>query len=620
MQKRFSAKDTVLVAMLALLFFTLLLAMYMVDRQWLKLAEVEQILREQADDLRNIRTRMRGLEQNLRSGNVQLAADQGSEVPPAFERAYGASRRGDYAQGDWLVTALGSRLKTISPLVSTDAYSSDIQSHVLETLLTRDPETLEWQGLLARDWTISDDGMQFTFNLRRDVTFSDGKPFTAEDVVFSFDFIMNPEIAAPRARAYYEKVASVTSNGSHQVVFTFKEPYFNSMALAGGMEILSRDFYQPYLENPETFNQSRGLLIGTGPYRLRDPKSWTPDQGLVELERNPRYWGPVAPSFDKILWKVIENDSARLTTYRNGEIDVYGARPQEYKKLLDDGKLQQRSRHFEYMSPVGGYSYLAWNQDKSGQPTPFADQRVRRAMSLLTDRQRIIDEIYLGQAELAISPFNPRSNQHDPALTPIPYDLDRALALLREAGYQDRDGDRVLEDSAGNPFRFELTYFQDNEDTKRMALLLKDLYARAGILMQPKPTEWSVMLDVLDKRNFDAITLGWTSGIETDIYQMFHSSQSLQGGDNFIGYANPALDQLIDRARATVDEDTRMELWQQAEGILQKDQPYTFLVRRKTLLFVDKRLQGLEVTRLGLNLSLLPIEIYVPAALQKYGQ
>jgi len=162
-----------------------------------------------------------------------------------------------------------------------------------------------------------------------------------------------------------------------------------------------------------------------------------------------------------------------------------------------------------------------------------------------------------------------------------------------------------------------MTFFQDNEDTRRMVLFLRDLYARAGIVMRPRPTEWSVMLENLQNKNFDAITLGWTSGIEIDIFQMFHSTQTMEGGDNFIGYRNPELDRLIDAARAEVDEEKRMMLWQQAERIMIADQPYTFLFRRNTLAFVDERIANLENTPLGLNLMAVPVEVYVPAALQR---
>lgn len=605
----------------AVIVVLLVLVMVQIDRQWQRMADMTRIMQEQAEDLRRTRGVLRELEQTLRSG-VQLSAATATHAPAAaasdgFARARAAAAQPDYAQGDWLMLSFGTGLRTLTPLVSSDAYASEVQSYVIEPLVTRDPDTLEWQGLLAESWEVSDDGMRIVFNLRRDVTFSDGVPFTARDVAFSFEFIMNEAIAAPRARAYYAKIARVTALDDHRVEFVFAEPYFNSFLLAGSMDILAEHFYRRFLDDPRAFNESRGLLLGTGPYRLSSPESWTPDQGRVELERNPRYWGPVDPSYDRIVWRVIENDSARLTTFRNGDIDVYTARPREYQKLLDDAALQARSAHFEYMSPVAGYSYIAWNQSRGGKATRFADARVRRAMTHLTDVQRMIDEVILGYGEVAVSPFSARSKQHDAALTPIPFDLERAVQLLKEAGYADRNGDGILEDEAGVPFEFELTFFQDNEDTRQMVLFLRDVYARAGVVMKPRPSEWSVMLEDIKNKNFDAVTLAWTSGIEVDIFQIFHSSQAIEGGDNFVSYRNPELDRLIDAARAEVDEDARMALWRQAEAHLVADQPYTFLLRRQTLAFVDKRIANLVNTSLGLNLMMVPVETYVPLAAQR---
>ena len=617
MEKRFTFKDLFLFACLGLLFVTLLLSMYMVDRQWAEMARIQSTVREQAEDLHALRGLLSGADQRVRTDVGMVSSDLRGDL--AFERARKAEQLPGYKRGDWLVSSFGTALKTITPLVSTDAYAGEVQSYILESLLTRDTETLEWLGLIAKSWRVSEDGLTFTFQLREDVKFSDGVALTADDVAFTFAFIQTPEIAAPRERAVYDKIASVTATGQYEVVFQFKEPYYDSLAMAGGISILPRHFYEPYLKAPEKFNQSKGLLLGSGPYRLADPKGWTPDQGLVELQRNPRYWGP-QPSFDRLLWKVIQNDAARLTTFRNGEIDAYGARPREYQTLREDKELSARTQQFEYMSPTAGYSYIGWNQKRSGKPARFADKRVRQAMTYLTDIQRINDEIMLGYAEAAVSPFSPHSKQHDVALVARGFDLEKAKQLLKDAGYADRNKDGVLEDAQGKPFEFELVFFQDNEDTKRIVLFLKDLYARAGIVLVPKPTEWSVMLDLINKRDFEAITLGWTSGVETDIYQIFHSKQIEGGGDNFVHYKNSALDQLIDQARGTVDEAKRMPLWQQAERIMYEDQPYTFLMRRQSLIFVDKRIHNLQVTKLGLNMGSVPVEIFVPEGQQKYKQ
>jgi peptide/nickel transport system substrate-binding protein len=599
MKKQLTTWDWLLFSLLITLIFSILLVMYQIDRQWLKLTAIETAMTEQAKDMRELRT-ARGSGAVMNDSSLQNTASK--EVSLAFKRANDATHLADYAQGDWSVEAFGTNLKTITPLVSTDAYASNVQSYVLESLINRNPDTLNWEGLIAKNWSISDDGLVIRFQLREDVNFSDGITLTADDVVFTFNFIMTEVIQAPRDRAYLEKIKSVQAKGKFEVVFTFKEPYFEALSLAGSMPILAKHFYESYLKEPQKFNESKGILLGSGPYKLLDAKSWSPDKGSIELVRNDYYWGDVQPSYNRILWKIIQNDSARLTTYRNGDIDSYAARPVEYQTLKNDGQITKKSHNFEYMPPVVGYSY------------------VRLAMTYLTDVNRIISDIFLGYAEPALSPFSHLGKQHDHSLQAYRFDVEKAKVLLKEAGYEDRNHDGVLEDKAGQPFEFKLTYLESNEDTKRMVLLLKDLYARAGVKMIPFPQEWPVMLENLDKKDFDAITLGWTSGIETDLYQIFHSTQAASNGDNYISYKNSALDKLIDEARRTVDESKRLPLWQQAERIIYDDQPYTFLMRRKSLLFVDQRIHNLQMTKLGLNLGLLPLENYVPKSQQKYTQ
>ena len=617
MKKQITTWDWLLFSLLITLIFSILLVMYQIDRQWMKLTAMETAMSEQAKDMRDLRSALSS--GDLRT-NSPINNNASKEVSLAFKRAKDATYLTDYAQGDWSVEAFGTNLKTITPLVSTDAYANNVQSYVLESLINRNPDTLNWEGLVAKNWTVSDDGLVIRFQLRDDVKFSDGIALTADDVVFTFNFIMTEVIQAPRDRAYLEKIKSVQAHGKFEVVFTFKEPYFEALSLAGSMPILAQHFYEPYLKDSQKFNESKGLLLGSGPYKLLDAKGWSPDKGSIELVRNDHYWGDVQPSYHRILWKIIQNDSARLTTYRNGDIDSYAARPVEYQTLKNDEQITKKSNNFEYMPPVVGYSYIGWNEYRSAKPTRFADKRVRLAMTYLTDVNRIISDIFLGYAEPALSPFSSTGKQHDHHLQAYRFDVDKAKVLLKEAGYEDRNHDGVLEDSAGQPFEFKLTYLESNEDTKRMVLLLKDLYARAGIKMIPFPQEWPVMLENLDKKDFDAITLGWTSGIETDLYQIFHSAQAASNGDNYISYKNSALDQLIDEARRTVDESKRMPLWQQAERIIYDDQPYTFLMRRKSLLFVDQRIHNLQMTKLGLNLGLLPLENYVPNAQQKYTQ
>jgi peptide/nickel transport system substrate-binding protein len=326
----------------------------------------------------------------------------------------------------------------------------------------------------------------------------------------------------------------------------------------------------------------------------------------------------VKPAFSRIVYQEIEEEAVSTTMFQNGELDDMGTTPDQHDRLKGEKKTVATANPLEYPNLLGGYTYVGWNQLRGGKPTRFTDRRVRLAMTLLANRERVVKEIFLGYAEIAVSPFCARCKQHDANLAPHPFDVSRARDLLKEAGYLDRNNDGILDDSTGKSFEFELMFNQDREDTKRMVLLLKDLYAQAGVLLKPMPTEWAVMVERLKKQDFEAITLGWTSGIETDLYQMFHSSQTTANASNFISYKNPELDKLIEQARQTVDEPTRLRLWQAAEKILHEDQPYTFLLRSKSLLFIDKRIKNISMTSLGLNFGALPIETYVPTAQQRY--
>ena len=254
-----------------------LLSMYMVDRQWRMMAGMSSTIASQADDLRALRTTVQDvrtqLDQGIKNGiaisasdNSEPAGGQSDKPVSAFRRAELARQQPDYAEGDWYVNSFSASLKTLSPVVSSDVDASDVQSYVIESLIQRNPDTLEWDGLLADTWQVSEDGMTIDFTLRDNIVFSDDVPVTAMDVEFSFNFVMDERIAAPRLRSYYDKIASVEALDPRTVRFVFAEPYFESLGLAGQMDVLAQHFYEPYLEDAENFNQSKGLLFGSGPY------------------------------------------------------------------------------------------------------------------------------------------------------------------------------------------------------------------------------------------------------------------------------------------------------------------------------------------------------------------
>lgn len=618
MDNRFGFKDLVNAALLLCVIIVVLLAMKQYDRQWDVLQSIDDRLAAQTETLVAINESLRaGARANASTASSSATASNSPalaapDVNP-FYRLLAPRDNPDFAFGDWCIDSFGQTVGKLTPLISTDVYQNAIEAFVLESLITRDPQSLEWKPWIARSWAVSPDGLTITFELRDNVVFSDGKPLTSEDVVFTYGLMTNPEINAPRLRSYYENVESVTAEGPHRVVFRLKEPYFLSLSITGGMGIMPKHWYERF--TPEEYNKSTGLLFGSGPYQLAgDPEDWQPGSGRIELVRNERYWGPRG-TFDRLVYREITDETAELTSFRNQEIDRYGVNPEQYNQLKTDPDLLDHADLYEYETPTGGYRYLGWNQLKEGKPTPFADVRVRRAMTMLTNREEMAQQLMAGLASVASGPFHRLSDQANPNITPWPYNPEQAKALLKEAGYEDRNADGILDGPDGQPFRFKLVYPSTSQNYQQMALYLKDAYARAGIILEPDPTEWNTMLQRIDDRNFDAITLGWGGTVESDPKQIFHSSANVGGGDNYVSYKNPELDKLIDEARVTVDDDARLALWHRVHQILHEDQPYTFLFNSKAVVFIDKRIKNVEVTRTGINER---TEMYVPRELQRW--
>ena len=276
MEKRFGVKDFLLFAVLLMVLISIWLMMFQVDRQWEFISKVEKQIEEQGKDISELRRqiRMGGALDN----SVELMGSDSDASWQGFSRLAEVRGRSDYARGDWIVDAFSVAAPTMTPYISSDVYASVIQQLVLDTLATRDPETLEWLPLVASEWTASDDGLNYVFKIREGVRFADGRPLTAKDVEFTFRFFMDSKIAAPRVRAYFNRVKSVQGNGN-QVTFNMKEPYFESFEIVAQMPILAEHFYGKYLESveqAEVYNTSTNLLFGSGPYRLDNVENWVP--------------------------------------------------------------------------------------------------------------------------------------------------------------------------------------------------------------------------------------------------------------------------------------------------------------------------------------------------------
>ena len=599
MDNRFNLKDIVFVLLFLLMAGLVGMQMWQQGRQW---DVMQQILAELKEN--GVPT----------TAAVRPDSEQAPAGDPTFYRMAGVDEREDFSQGDYFIDAFGTTVKNLTPYVAGDIYASRIGAHVMETLVTVDLNTLEHKPWVAKSWDISDDGLVYTFHLRDDVVFSDGETLDANDVVFTYNWVMNPQVAAPRMRSQLDKVESVEALDDLTVRFTFREPYFMSLTVVGlYLEILPEHWVSQFTE--DEYNEMPGLMMGSGPYMLDvDPKEWEPATQKITLVRNDNYWGP-APPMDRIIWREILEPTAQLTAFRNRETDRFSVRPSMYRELSKDEQLRKQATLREYDYVSSGYIYVGWNQKKNGQPTAFSNKLVRQAMTHLIDRDTICGQVYENLARTTSGPFHPLGWQGDPTIEPWPYDPERAKALLDEAGYKDRDSNGIRESPEGEPLSFEFIYSTGGTESKDIATRIRDSMRQAGVECKPVAMDWPVMQQKLDDRSFDSIMLGWGGAFESDLYQMFHSDQTEDGGDNYVSYTNPEVDKLISAARTTIDRKESQKLWWKVHAQLHEDQPYTFMFNRKAIVYMDNRIKYVEVTKLGLNYAW---EYYVPKSMQMH--
>ena len=624
MENRFGIKDLFLFLLIGGLIVAVVVAMWQFDRQYQEILDIKRQNSELTRDVVDIKRQLaEGIVAVGGNGSTPTTQSTGqANLPDGFRQIKEAEKKPGFARGDWLVDNFSTKIGRLTPLVSTDIYQRWVENQVMEGLAMMDPDTMEYAPRLARSWDLSPDGLRFVFYLRRGVSFSDGHPMTADDVVFTFNWMMNPAVNAASARSYFTKLKEVKALDPYTVEVTFTEPYFLNFDQVSSLTIMPKHFYSRF--TPEDFNEKTGLLMGTGPYRLENPETWTPGQ-LVQLVRNDRYWGP-SPTFDRLVYHEVQEETASMVLYGNQEHDILRCTPEMYEKMLKDKRVMSFSNAMSYDSMFGGYIYCGWNQvrreNNQDRKTVFADKRVRQAMTMLLDRERMAKEIFLGYVTVASGPFMPQNPQSNPNIKPWAFDPASARALLEHAGIADRNGDGVLEKADGTPFKFVLTYPSGSETWEKVVLFMKDSYARAGVVMEPERVDWPVLQQKINQHTFDAVTLGWSSVPESDPYQIFHSSQIEGEGDNRTSYRSPELDKLIDKARVTMDRAQRMKLWNQVHAVLHEDQPYTFLFYRKALRLFNNRIQNIGTSKMGLNYEQMnpfnPIPWYVPTDRQRY--
>ena len=505
------------------------------------------------------------------------------------------------ADGDWLIYNLSAEPGTLNPVTATDAYESTVNGgNIYETLVKRDNKTLKIVPLLAESWKISEDKLSYTFIIRKGIKWHDGTHFTAKDVVFSFQRIMDPKVDSPHLKSYYKDVKDVVAVDDHTVRCTYAKPYFLALEFCGGMPLVPKHIFE---KGDFNTNPAGRQPVGTGPYKFA---GWNTGREIV-LERNEEYWGK-KPHIKRIVFRIITDRTVAFQVLKQEGLDYAGLSPIQWSRQTGSADFKENYNKMSYFAP--NYSYIGWN---SRRPY-FSDKRARTALTHLVNRELILGKILYNLGEVVTNPFYINSPEYDKSIRPYPYDPKRAKQLLDEAGWADHDGDGIR-DKNGVSFKFEFLIPSGSETGEKIATILKEELDKVGIEMQIRRTEWAVFVQRLNERRFDAVTLSWAMGVESDPYQIWHSSQA-EAGSNFVGFENKEADRLIDQARTEFNREKRIELYRKFALIVHEEQPYTFLFCGKSTVAVHKRFHGVEVYPLGLD----PLEWFVPLPLQKYGR
>jgi len=516
---------------------------------------------------------------------------------PEREKSYGGADTGP-EYGDLFIDASLGDASTLMPPLASDAASHNIISLVYNGLVKYDGD-LKLVGDLAESWEISPDGQTITFRLRRGVRWHDGAPFTAHDVMFTYEVMVDPKTPTAYAGDYQQvKKAEVLDDYTFRV--TYGKPFAPALG-SWGLAILPKHLLAG---QDITTSPLARQPIGTGPYKF---KEWLAGDRLV-LTANPDYFaGRVY--LDGYICRVIPDLATMFLELKAGKVDRMGLTPLQYVRQTAYPKFDRLYTKYRYL-PFS-YVYLGYNLEDER----FADRRVRQALTSAINRQEIIEGVLMGLGQEATGPYKPGTWYYNPAVPRFPFDPKRARELLAAAGWQpNREGILTKE---GRLFEFTILTNQGNDIRVRTAEIIQRRLREVGILVKVRTVEWAAFIkEFIDKGRFEAVLLGWNTGLDPDQYDIWHSSKTKPGELNFIHYRNPEVDALLEEGRHTFEIEKRRRAYFRLQEVIAADQPYTFLFVPEALPAISKRFRGIKPAAAGINYNF--DKWYVPKAEQKY--
>ncbi|MBA4418252.1 MAG: peptide-binding protein [Syntrophus sp. (in: bacteria)] len=505
---------------------------------------------------------------------------------------------GTPSYGDTIITASIGEPSNLIPMLSSDSPSHEVASYIYNGLVKYD-RNLNVIGDLAESWEISKDNLSFTFHLKRNVTWHDGTPFTAHDVMYTYKVTIDPKTPTAYSGDFLlVKKAEVLDDFTFKV--TYEKPFAPAL-MSWGIAVLPRHL----LEGKDiTASPLRRAPIGTGPFIF---KEWTGGDRLI-LMANPRYFEG-RPYISRYMMRIIPDSATTFLELKQNGIDMAGLTPMQTLRQTDFPKFKREFNKFKYLSFT--YVYLGYNLRHQF----FKDKRVRQAISYGINKQEIIDGILLGEGVEATGPFKPDMWAYNGNVKKYAYDKEKALALLAEAGFR-KGTDGILYKN-GTPFEFTVLVNQGNDVRIKCAELIQRRLSEIGIRVKIRVIEWAALInEFIDKRNFEAVMLGWSISQDPDPFDIWHSSKQGKKELNFIGFENKEADDLLVKARHTLDRAERKGYLFRFQEIVAEEQPLTFLFVPYANIAIQKRFKGIDPGPAGLMYNF--IKWYVPENQRRY--
>ncbi|KUI23178.1 ABC transporter substrate-binding protein [Mycobacterium sp. IS-1496] len=465
---------------------------------------------------------------------------------------------GDAASGN-LVAAIAGEPDQLDPHKTSAYFSFEVLENVFDTLVEPDAD-LEMRPALAERWEVSPDQLVWTFHLRRGVTFHDGSPFTAEDVVYSYRRIIDEELTNVDK---FSAVTDVTAADPATVRITVDKPTPNLLTNLGGfkgMAIVSRA------------NVESGRIathpVGTGPFSFAGATSGD----SITLRANPTYWGG-GPRISGVTFRFISEPSTALSALQAGEVDwTDSVPPQRVSQLRDDESLRLA------VTPSNDYWYLALNEARA----PWNDVRVRQAIAYGIDREAIVAATSYGTAarnQLAIPDGNPWYTPYDR----YSFDTDKANSLLAEAKVE--------------PGNLDMLVTSEYPETVTAAQIIADNLAPLGITVDIRTVDFATWLDEQNNGNFDMLMMGWLGNIDPDDF--YYAQHHTNGTSNAQKFSDPVVDRLLDAGRVETDRDRRRAVYAEAATRIADEVSYIYLYNPSVIQAWTPALSGYEARRDG---------------------